>query len=96
MGTHGAGLAPVPPDQPRLTVSKTSASSITLAWIPGDNGGSSIRGKVGDDDLQGQAALAGALSVFLGALQPALAVSVAPPGVSEGDIDKPVAVVGEC
>lgn len=35
----------VPPDQPRLTVSKTSASSITLTWIPGDNGGSSIRGK---------------------------------------------------
>lgn len=27
-------------------VSKTSASSITLAWIPGDNGGSSIRGKL--------------------------------------------------
>lgn len=37
----------VPPDQPRLTVSKTSASSITLTWIPGDNGGSSIRGKEG-------------------------------------------------
>ncbi|XP_026719403.1 Down syndrome cell adhesion molecule-like protein 1 [Athene cunicularia] len=37
-------LVQVPPDQPRLTVSKTSASSITLAWIPGDNGGSSIRG----------------------------------------------------
>lgn len=37
----------VPPDQPRLTVSKTSASSITLTWIPGDNGGSSIRGKKG-------------------------------------------------
>lgn len=35
---------PVPPDQPRLTVSTTSTSSITLAWIPGDNGGSSIRG----------------------------------------------------
>ena len=35
----------VPPDQPRLTVSKTSASSITLTWIPGDNGGSSIRGE---------------------------------------------------
>lgn len=34
----------VPPDQPRLTVSTTSTSSITLAWIPGDNGGSSIRG----------------------------------------------------
>ncbi|KAG7266867.1 hypothetical protein CRUP_026074, partial [Coryphaenoides rupestris] len=33
----------VPPDQPRLTVSTTSTSSITLAWIPGDNGGSSIR-----------------------------------------------------
>nr|XP_014426103.1 Down syndrome cell adhesion molecule-like protein 1 [Pelodiscus sinensis] len=31
-------LVQVPPDQPRLTVSKTSASSITLAWIPGDNG----------------------------------------------------------
>uniref|UniRef100_A0A3Q2XLW9 DS cell adhesion molecule like 1 n=1 Tax=Hippocampus comes TaxID=109280 RepID=A0A3Q2XLW9_HIPCM len=29
--------------QPRLTVSTTSTSSITLAWIPGDNGGSSIR-----------------------------------------------------
>uniref|UniRef100_H9GC28 DS cell adhesion molecule like 1 n=1 Tax=Anolis carolinensis TaxID=28377 RepID=H9GC28_ANOCA len=39
-------LVQVPPDQPRLTVSKTSASSITLAWIPGDNGGSSIRGFV--------------------------------------------------
>ncbi|KAG6926756.1 Down syndrome cell adhesion molecule like 1, partial [Chelydra serpentina] len=38
-------LVQVPPDQPRLTVSKTSASSITLAWIPGDNGGSSIRGE---------------------------------------------------
>uniref|UniRef100_H2UKE4 DS cell adhesion molecule like 1 n=1 Tax=Takifugu rubripes TaxID=31033 RepID=H2UKE4_TAKRU len=36
----------VPPDQPRLTVSTTSTSSITLAWIPGDNGGSSIRGFV--------------------------------------------------
>lgn len=35
----------VPPDQPRLTVSTTSTSSITLAWIPGDNGGSSIRGR---------------------------------------------------
>lgn len=35
----------VPPDQPRLTVSTTSTSSITLAWIPGDNGGSSIRGE---------------------------------------------------
>lgn len=34
----------MPPDQPRLTVSTTSTSSITLAWIPGDNGGSSIRG----------------------------------------------------
>lgn len=34
----------VPPDQPRLTVSTTSTSSITLAWVPGDNGGSSIRG----------------------------------------------------
>lgn len=37
-------IHPVPPDQPRLTVSTTSTSSITLAWIPGDNGGSSIRG----------------------------------------------------
>lgn len=37
-------IKPVPPDQPRLTVSTTSTSSITLAWIPGDNGGSSIRG----------------------------------------------------
>ncbi|KTF76306.1 hypothetical protein cypCar_00041387 [Cyprinus carpio] len=36
----------MPPDQPRLTVSTTSTSSITLAWIPGDNGGSSIRGFV--------------------------------------------------
>lgn len=36
----------VPPDQPRLTVSTTSTSSITLAWIPGDNGGSSIRGEL--------------------------------------------------
>lgn len=46
----GFPSSPVPPDQPRLTVSKTSASSITLAWIPGDNGGSSIRGMaaVGD------------------------------------------------
>ena len=35
----------VPPDQPRLTVSKTTSSSITLSWLPGDNGGSSIRGK---------------------------------------------------
>uniref|UniRef100_A0A667GMK8 Cell adhesion molecule DSCAM n=1 Tax=Lynx canadensis TaxID=61383 RepID=A0A667GMK8_LYNCA len=34
----------VPPDQPRLTVSKTTSSSITLSWLPGDNGGSSIRG----------------------------------------------------
>lgn len=40
----------MPPDQPRLTVSKTSASSITLAWIPGDNGGSSIRGRVAMSD----------------------------------------------
>ncbi|EHB08765.1 Down syndrome cell adhesion molecule-like protein 1 [Heterocephalus glaber] len=39
-------LVQVPPDQPRLTVSKTSASSITVTWIPGDNGGSSIRGFV--------------------------------------------------
>lgn len=38
------GPSEVPPDQPRLTVSKSTASSITLAWIPGDNGGSSIRG----------------------------------------------------
>nr|XP_015197155.1 PREDICTED: Down syndrome cell adhesion molecule isoform X1 [Lepisosteus oculatus] len=36
----------VPPDQPRLTVSKTTSSSITLSWIPGDNGGSSIRGYI--------------------------------------------------
>uniref|UniRef100_A0A671L9T6 Down syndrome cell adhesion molecule-like protein 1 n=1 Tax=Sinocyclocheilus anshuiensis TaxID=1608454 RepID=A0A671L9T6_9TELE len=36
----------VPWYQPRLTVSTTSTSSITLAWIPGDNGGSSIRGFV--------------------------------------------------
>ena len=39
-----AVFSSVPPDQPRLTVSTTSTSSITLAWIPGDNGGSSIRG----------------------------------------------------
>ncbi|XP_048471430.1 Down syndrome cell adhesion molecule-like protein 1 homolog [Rhincodon typus] len=39
-------LVQVPPDQPHLTVSKTSSSTITLAWIPGDNGGSSIRGFV--------------------------------------------------
>ncbi|XP_042153065.1 Down syndrome cell adhesion molecule-like protein 1 homolog isoform X5 [Oncorhynchus tshawytscha] len=39
-------LVQVPPDQPRLTVSTTSSTSITLAWIPGDNGGSSIRGFV--------------------------------------------------
>eukprot|EP00062_Callorhinchus_milii_P022489 gi/632980353/ref/XP_007906987.1/ PREDICTED: Down syndrome cell adhesion molecule-like protein 1 homolog [Callorhinchus milii] len=39
-------LVQVPPDQPRLIVSDTSASSITLDWIPGDNGGSSIRGFV--------------------------------------------------
>uniref|UniRef100_A0A8C7P2W0 Down syndrome cell adhesion molecule like 1 n=1 Tax=Oncorhynchus mykiss TaxID=8022 RepID=A0A8C7P2W0_ONCMY len=39
-------LVQVPPDQPRLTVSTTSPTSITLAWIPGDNGGSSIRGFV--------------------------------------------------
>ncbi|XP_058866164.1 cell adhesion molecule DSCAML1 isoform X2 [Acipenser ruthenus] len=39
-------LVQVPPDQPRLTVSTTSTSSITLAWVPGDNGGSSIRGFV--------------------------------------------------
>src|SRR4029434_9267576 len=37
-------LSVVPPDQPRLTVSTPSTASITLAWIPGDNGGSSIRG----------------------------------------------------
>nr|XP_045362783.1 Down syndrome cell adhesion molecule [Camelus bactrianus] len=36
----------VPPDQPRLTVSKTTSSSITLSWLPGDNGGSSIRGSI--------------------------------------------------
>ncbi|XP_075710738.1 cell adhesion molecule DSCAM isoform X1 [Rhinoderma darwinii] len=36
----------VPPDQPRLTVSKSTSSSITLSWIPGDNGGSSIRGYI--------------------------------------------------
>ncbi|XP_051534458.1 cell adhesion molecule DSCAM isoform X1 [Myxocyprinus asiaticus] len=36
----------VPPDQPRLTVTKTSTTSITLSWIPGDNGGSSIRGYI--------------------------------------------------
>ncbi|XP_047564581.1 cell adhesion molecule DSCAM [Lutra lutra] len=36
----------VPPDQPRLTVSKTTSSSITLSWLPGDNGGSSIRGYI--------------------------------------------------
>lgn len=42
--SRASPCSPVPPDQPRLTVSKTSASSITLAWIPGDNGGSSIRG----------------------------------------------------
>lgn len=35
----------VPPDQPRLTVTKTTTTSITLSWIPGDNGGSSIRGE---------------------------------------------------
>uniref|UniRef100_A0A673B0U6 Down syndrome cell adhesion molecule like 1 n=1 Tax=Sphaeramia orbicularis TaxID=375764 RepID=A0A673B0U6_9TELE len=39
-------MVQVPPDQPRLTVSTTSTSSITLTWIPGDNGGSSIRGFV--------------------------------------------------
>lgn len=46
----------VPPDQPRLTVSKTSASSITLTWIPGDNGGSSIRGERGltEEGTQGR------------------------------------------
>uniref|UniRef100_A0A1A8QQI8 Cell adhesion molecule DSCAM n=1 Tax=Nothobranchius rachovii TaxID=451742 RepID=A0A1A8QQI8_9TELE len=36
----------VPPDQPRLTVTKTTITSITLSWIPGDNGGSSIRGYI--------------------------------------------------
>ncbi|KAJ8394703.1 hypothetical protein AAFF_G00043030 [Aldrovandia affinis] len=36
----------VPPDQPRLTVTKTTTMSITLSWIPGDNGGSSIRGYI--------------------------------------------------
>lgn len=41
-----ASLLPsVPPDQPRLTVTKTTTTSITLSWIPGDNGGSSIRGQ---------------------------------------------------
>lgn len=44
----------VPPDQPRLTVSKTSASSITLTWIPGDNGGSSIRGEGGLEEECGE------------------------------------------
>lgn len=38
-------LSSVPPDQPRLTVTKTTTTSITLSWIPGDNGGSSIRGE---------------------------------------------------
>lgn len=38
-------LSAVPPDQPRLTVTKTTTTSITLSWIPGDNGGSSIRGQ---------------------------------------------------
>uniref|UniRef100_A0A673GCQ0 Cell adhesion molecule DSCAM n=1 Tax=Sinocyclocheilus rhinocerous TaxID=307959 RepID=A0A673GCQ0_9TELE len=36
----------LPPDQPRLTVTKTTTTSITLSWIPGDNGGSSIRGYI--------------------------------------------------
>ncbi|XP_076137879.1 cell adhesion molecule DSCAM [Alosa pseudoharengus] len=36
----------VPPDQPRLTVTKTTTTTITLSWIPGDNGGSSIRGYI--------------------------------------------------
>uniref|UniRef100_A0A672NCR1 Cell adhesion molecule DSCAM n=1 Tax=Sinocyclocheilus grahami TaxID=75366 RepID=A0A672NCR1_SINGR len=36
----------VPPDQPRLTVTKTTTTSITVSWIPGDNGGSSIRGYI--------------------------------------------------
>ncbi|KAJ8257142.1 hypothetical protein COCON_G00192940 [Conger conger] len=36
----------VPPDQPRLTVTKTTTTSITLSWVPGDNGGSSIRGYI--------------------------------------------------
>uniref|UniRef100_A0A7N6A605 Down syndrome cell adhesion molecule a n=1 Tax=Anabas testudineus TaxID=64144 RepID=A0A7N6A605_ANATE len=36
----------IPPDQPRLTVTKTTTTSITLSWIPGDNGGSSIRGYI--------------------------------------------------
>lgn len=49
----GFPSSPVPPDQPRLTVSKTSASSITLAWIPGDNGGSSIRGRAAVSDGDG-------------------------------------------
>lgn len=38
-------MSAVPPDQPRLTVTKTTTTSITLSWIPGDNGGSSIRGE---------------------------------------------------
>ncbi|XP_021334866.1 Down syndrome cell adhesion molecule a isoform X3 [Danio rerio] len=36
----------VPPDQPRLTVTKTTTTSITVTWTPGDNGGSSIRGYI--------------------------------------------------
>ncbi|XP_077051770.1 Down syndrome cell adhesion molecule a isoform X3 [Siphateles boraxobius] len=36
----------VPPDQPRLTVTKTTITSITVTWTPGDNGGSSIRGYI--------------------------------------------------
>uniref|UniRef100_S4RFJ7 Uncharacterized protein n=1 Tax=Petromyzon marinus TaxID=7757 RepID=S4RFJ7_PETMA len=36
----------VPPDQPRLSVSKTTANSITLTWVTGDDGGSNIRGYV--------------------------------------------------
>ncbi|XP_065117105.1 Down syndrome cell adhesion molecule a isoform X1 [Paramisgurnus dabryanus] len=36
----------VPPDQPRLTVTKTTTTSITVSWIAGDNGGSSIRGYI--------------------------------------------------
>uniref|UniRef100_A0A8C2EKA4 Cell adhesion molecule DSCAM n=1 Tax=Cyprinus carpio TaxID=7962 RepID=A0A8C2EKA4_CYPCA len=36
----------IPPDQPRLTVTKTTITSITVSWIPGDNGGSSIRGYI--------------------------------------------------
>uniref|UniRef100_UPI00358E298A cell adhesion molecule DSCAM-like n=1 Tax=Myxine glutinosa TaxID=7769 RepID=UPI00358E298A len=33
----------VPPDQPRLSVSQTTSTSISLSWIPGSNGGSPLR-----------------------------------------------------